>query len=133
MEVLEERLNQRRAIFDTYYDVLNKIEGFQFQPELENSKSNRWLTALTIDSEKTRFTAKTLIEYLHQHNIEARPVWKPMHLQPLYEGYEYIFEKEDNAKKLFETGVCLPSGSNMTEEQLSIVIEHINKLAKQYN
>src|SRR5699024_9075764 len=119
MEVLEERVNQRRAIFDTYYDVLNKIEGFQFQPELENSKSNRWLTALTIDSEKTGFTAKTLIEYLHQHNIEARPVWKPMHLQPLYEGYDYIFEKEDSSKKLFETGVCLPSGSNMTEEQLN--------------
>lgn len=133
MEVLEERVNQRRAIFDTYYDVLNEIEGFQFQPELENSKSNRWLTALTIDSEKTGFSAKTLIEYLHQHNIEARPVWKPMHLQPLYDGYDYIIEKEDNAKKLFETGVCLPSGSNMTEEQLSIVIEHINKLAKQYN
>ena len=56
-----------------------------------------------------------------------------MHLQPLYDGYDYIIEKEDNAKKLFETGVCLPSGSNMTEEQLSIVIEHINKLAKQYN
>ncbi len=56
-----------------------------------------------------------------------------MHLQPLYEGYDYIFEKEDSSKKLFETGVCLPAGSNMTEEQLNIVIEHINKLAKQYN
>ena len=83
------------SIVDVRYLVrmrkeLSPLGGFNFQPELPDSKANRWLTALTIDCEKTGFTATELIEKLQEHNIEARPVWKPMHLQPLYEGYEFL-------------------------------------------
>lgn len=125
MEVLEDRVNRRREIFDIYHEELGGIEGFDFQPNLEGFKSNRWLTALTIKEEKVGFSATDLINHLQENNIEARPVWKPMHLQPLYEKYDYIPENNDNAKLLFENGLCLPSGSNMTNEELKKVIDVI--------
>lgn len=125
MEVLEDRVNRRREIFNTYYKELGHIEGIEFQPELTNTKSNRWLTALTIIPEKVGFNALELIDHLQKYNIEARPVWKPMHLQPLYKKYDYIAENNDNAKTLFENGVCIPSGSNMTNTELSTVIKTI--------
>ncbi|MEB7965755.1 DegT/DnrJ/EryC1/StrS family aminotransferase [Mammaliicoccus sciuri] len=125
MEVLEDRVNRRREIFDIYHEELGGIEGFDFQPNLEGFKSNRWLTALTIKEEKVGFSATDLINHLQENNIEARPVWKPMHLQPLYDKYDYIPENNDNAKSLFENGLCLPSGSNMTNEELKKVIDVI--------
>lgn len=126
MEVLEDRVNRRREIFDTYYKELGHIEGIEFQPELTNTKSNRWLTALTINSEQVGIDSAELIRHLQENNIEARPVWKPMHLQPLYEEYDYVAENNDNAKTLFENGVCLPSGSNMTDEDVYNVINTVN-------
>lgn len=128
MEVLDEHIDRRREIFSTYEKELSPLGGFNFQPELPDSKANRWLTALTIDCEKTGFTATELIEKLQEHNIEARPVWKPMHLQPLYEGYEFFKEDKDNSAFLFENGVCLPSGSDMTDEQLKHVINIIKEM-----
>lgn len=127
MEVLEDRVNKRREIFNTYQSELGNIEGFNFQPELADTKSNRWLTALTIDSNKVGFTSSDLIAYLQENNIEARPVWKPMHMQPLYDKYDYILENEDNAKDLFENGLCIPSGSNMLDEELNKVISKIKE------
>nr|WP_263314146.1 DegT/DnrJ/EryC1/StrS family aminotransferase [Mammaliicoccus sp. Marseille-Q6498] len=127
MEVLEDRVNKRREIFNTYQSELGNIEGFNFQPELTDTKSNRWLTALTIDSKKVGFTSSDLIAYLQENNIEARPVWKPMHMQPLYDKYDYILENEDNAKDLFENGLCIPSGSNMLDEELNKVISKIKE------
>lgn len=128
MEVLDKRIARRREIFDKYNIELGGIDGFDFQPELPNSKSNRWLTALTIDETKTGFTALDLIEALQKNNIEARPVWKPMHLQPFFESYDYVSEEKDNSAYLFNHGVCLPSGSDMTDEQQSRVIEIIKSL-----
>src|SRR5699024_2666584 len=114
MEVLDDRVNRRREIFNIYKENLKDIKGVNFQPEIDNSKSNRWLTALTIDGIDTY----DLIDYLSQHNIEARPVWKPMHLQPFFKDYDYISLNEDVSKGLFERGVCLPSGSNLTNEEV---------------
>ena len=120
--------DSRREIFDRYNQEFGNIDGFDFQPELPDSKSNRWLTALTIDENKTGFTALDLIDALQKNNIEARPVWKPMHLQPFFESYDYFKENEDNSAYLFEHGVCLPSGSDMTDEQQTRVIEIIKSL-----
>ncbi|WP_325050711.1 DegT/DnrJ/EryC1/StrS family aminotransferase [Staphylococcus simulans] len=125
MEVINDRVNRRRDIFDMYYDALSEIDGINFQPELPDSKSNRWLTAMTIDSNKINISAAELIKELNVENIEARAVWKPMHLQPLYESFDYVYDETDNAEKLFEEGICLPSGSNMTNEQVKTVIERV--------
>jgi len=130
LEVLDERVQQRRAIFAKYEEAFGEFLGISFQPELEGTKSNRWLTALTIDPDKTGVTRDEIIERLAEENIEARPVWKPMHLQPLFDGVEYYPHEEGNSvsDKLFENGLCLPSGSNMTEEQLGRVISLIKNL-----
>ncbi|AMG96350.2 pyridoxal phosphate-dependent aminotransferase [Staphylococcus simulans] len=130
MEVINDRVNRRRDIFDMYYDALSEIDGINFQPELPDSKSNRWLTAMTINPNKINISAADLIKELNVKNIEARAVWKPMHLQPLYEAFDYFYDEKDNAKKLFEEGVCLPSGSNITNEELIDVIDSIKSLLK---
>lgn len=133
LEVLDDRVNQRRAVYERYNEAFKYIEGIFFQPELEGTKSNRWLTALTLDPKVTKVSRNEIIEKLAAENIEARPVWKPMHLQPLFEGIKYYSHEDGNSvsDKLFEDGLCLPSGSNMTEEQLikviNIIIDMIDK------
>lgn len=124
LEVLDERVKMRRANFKRYEEAFDSIEGINFQPELKDTYSNRWLTALTIDPDKTGVTRTEIIEKLEESNIEARPVWKPMHLQPLFEEYAYYPHEEGNSvsDELFENGICLPSGSNMTEKQQEKVI-----------
>src|SRR5699024_12546299 len=98
--------------------------------EVENTKSNRWLTALTIDQQKTGVDRKTIIEKLYEKNIEARPAWKPMHLQPLFEGSSYYTAVDGKSVSdiLFEQGICLPSGSNMIIEEQQRVIYYIKNL-----
>lgn len=124
LEVLEERVKARRLIFERYYEYLSEIPGINFMPELENTYSNRWLTALTIDENITGVSVSALIESLYHENIEARPVWKPLHMQPLFAEVKYYShgEEESVSEKLFGNGVCLPSGSNMSEEdQLRVI------------
>lgn len=132
LEVLDERVAQRRAVFDRYFEAFGGVSGVSFQPELEETTSNRWLTALTIDPKQTGVTRTEIIEALEAENIEARPVWKPMHLQPLFAGVKYYPHEEGNSvsDKLFEDGICLPSGSNMTVEEQERVITAINELIK---
>lgn len=129
LEVLEDRVKARRLIFERYEKELSVISSMQFMKELENTRSNRWLTTLTIDEEKLGVSTRELIEILSEENIEARPVWKPLHLQPLFNGAKYYphSEKESVSEKLFCKGICLPSGSNMTEEEQMRVINCIKK------
>lgn len=132
LEVLNERVAARRMIFERYEKELVDIPGIQFMPELENTKSNRWLTALTIDEERAGFSASSLIVQLALKNIEARPIWKPLHLQPLFNGVEYYphSQNESISENLFNTGICLPSGSNMTEEDQMRVIDCIKRFVR---
>lgn len=92
--------------------------------QLEGTYSNRWLTALTSDPDKVSVTPYELIDALEAENIEARPVWKPLHLQPLFEGCKFDRHTEDDvvSERLFVGGLCLPSGSNMTVEEQERVI-----------
>lgn len=124
-EVLEQRVEARRHIFNRYVQELAGIPGFTFMPELADSFSNRWLTTLTINEEEAGITVEQLLHALSTQNIEARPVWKPLHLQPLFSGVKYFPHNEhtDIAAHLFETGICLPSGSNMTEEDQMRVVQ----------
>lgn len=124
LKILNERVSARRAVFQTYYQELSSLSGITFMPELENTYSNRWLTALTLDERKTSVTPQKLFTALMEENIEARPVWKPLHLQPLFEDYKYYphIKGESVSEKLFLTGICLPSGSNMTaEDQIRVI------------
>ncbi|PUB10184.1 DegT/DnrJ/EryC1/StrS aminotransferase family protein [Paenisporosarcina sp. OV554] len=129
LEILDERVNARRAVFERYVEALGEIDGLEFMPELEDTYGNRWLTTLTLDPEKIELTPYNLIDALAEENIEARPVWKPLHLQPLFEGCKYYShgENDDVSLRLFERGLCLPSGSNMTVEEQEQVIEVLKK------
>ncbi|MEK4555297.1 aminotransferase class I/II-fold pyridoxal phosphate-dependent enzyme [Jeotgalicoccus sp. FSL K6-3177] len=128
MEVLEQRVNEKREIFDRYESALGAIEGIDMMPELEDTYHNRWLSTMTVDSEKLGVTALEIVEHLAQSNIEARPVWKPMHIQPLFVECDYFSESEDNSKYLYENGICLPSDTKMTVNQQELVISQINEL-----
>lgn len=132
LEVLDERVEVRRAIFDRYIEALREIDGLHFMPELEGTYGNRWLTTLTLNPEKVKVTPYELIEELGKENIEARPVWKPLHLQPLFEGCKFYAHGEDDvvSERLFEQGICLPSGSNMTQEQQERVIKVVKEALK---
>lgn len=132
LEVLDERVKARRLIFDNYYLNLSHIAGVRFMPELENTQSNRWLTALTVDENETGFSVGELLDAFSKENIEARPVWKPLHLQPLFKGLNYYqhSDKENISEQLFHKGLCLPSGSNMTEKDQERVIACIQNLLK---
>lgn len=127
LEVLEERVEARRVIFERYQQELSTIPGIQFMPELNETYSNRWLTAMTIDEKEAGITVSELIELLAVENIEARPVWKPLHMQPLFKNVKYFshYEKESVSEQLFANGICLPSGSNMDELDQSRVINCI--------
>jgi pyridoxal phosphate-dependent aminotransferase EpsN len=130
LEVLDERVRARRSIFSRYYQTLSHIPGLHFMPELENTFSNRWLTALTIDKDVTGVTVEEILRVFAEENIEARPVWKPLHLQPLFEGVRYYQhnQSENVSEQLFNNGICLPSGSNMTEKDQMRVINCLSNV-----
>jgi len=116
MGVLQNRIDRRREIFDRYYKNLSDIANFM--PEIENSKGNRWLTTLTF---KDEVDIEDTIQKLNRHNIETRPLWKPMHKQPLFQDSIYI--EDGTSEKLFNNGLCLPSGTAMSDKQVDMVSE----------
>ena len=129
LRVLDDRVKRRREIFDTYKSELGSIPGVGFMPEAEFGKSNRWLTVMTLDPETIKKSPFELVDYLEEQNIESRPVWKPMHLQPLFQGKKYYTHEENRSISdiLFKTGICLPSGTAMTERHLKRVIDAIRE------
>lgn len=126
MEVLDDRVARRRAIFSRYRAELSK-PGLAFMPEPIGFRSSRWLSTLTIDPAITGVTREEVRLALLAKQIESRPLWKPMHLQPLYAGTDYVGTGID--ERLFANGLCLPSGSDMSDEQqdevIALVIERL--------
>jgi len=132
LQVLEDRIDVRRLIFQRYYHALSDYDGIEFMPEASDGRSTRWLTALTVDPEHTGVTRTQIIQALEAENIEARPVWKPMHLQPLYEEYDYYTaDGRSVSEALFTDGLCLPSGSNLSESDQERVIRVIQSQLEQ--
>jgi pyridoxal phosphate-dependent aminotransferase EpsN len=129
LEVLNHRVEARRQVFKRYYRELGHLPGFYFMPELENTLSNRWLTALTINEAEAGVSVRDILHALKEENIEARPVWKPLHMQPVFEEAKYYpHSKDENISEyLFKNGICLPSGSNMTIEDQMRIINCINR------
>ncbi len=130
MEVLNDRVKQRRANNQRYREFFKGIEGVIFQTEPnEDYFSNYWLTAILIDPEKTRGISREDVRLaLDTENIESRPLWKPMHMQPVYDGAKFF--GSGVCEKLFEQGLCLPSGSNLTEEEFDRIFKALTKIFK---
>ena len=125
MEVLDERVSRARAVFSAYQSRLSGLPGLAFMPEPEWSFSSRWLTCLTIDPEESGTDRETVRLALEERNIESRPLWKPMHLQPVFRDCRMIGGAVSEA--FFSTGLCLPSGTNMSEEQIDRVCEVVRR------
>jgi UDP-N-acetylbacillosamine transaminase len=122
MEVLKSRVQRRQDIFKLYQKNLAEIDEITFMPEIENSIGTRWLTTLTFDKTKPQ----KIIEVLEKENIESRPLWKPMHMQPLFK--DKISLENGISRNIFAKGICLPSGSSMTNTDVNRVCEHILKV-----
>ncbi len=128
MEVLDERIRQRRSNNERYRNFFKNIGGITFQTEPnKNYFSNYWLTAIFIDPALSGgITNDDVRLALSADNIESRPLWKPMHLQPVYQGAKFF--GKGICEKLFNQGLCLPSGSNLTEEEFERIFKSLSKL-----
>jgi pyridoxal phosphate-dependent aminotransferase EpsN len=127
LRVLSDRVQARRRNFEHYRSALGDLPGIEFMPEASWGMHSRWLTTLTIDPESFGTDREALRLALEAENIEARPVWKPMHLQPLFAGAPSI--GGEVAADLFERGLCLPSGSSLTETDLDRVVAAVRRVA----
>ena len=126
LATLDDRVNRRREINQTYRELFADIDGIEVMPEAPNSRTTFWLTAVTIDPAVAPMANEALRLALEEHNIESRPVWKPMHLQPAYEAERAVLNGVSD--HLFETGLCLPSGSGMTDSEFDRVLETLEGL-----
>lgn len=126
MEVLSDRIQQRRAINEFYKDVFSNIDAINLFSEASSDFfSNHWLSSITIDKKVTTRTNQELMAAFAEENIETRPLWKPMHLQPVFNDCQYYGETV--SEELFTAGLCLPSGSNITNDDKNRIYEVISK------
>ena len=125
MFVLEEHVARRREIHDLYVKLLDGVKGVKVmcQPEGGDFNSNYWLTCITVDPEEAGFTREDVRLALDGDNIESRPLWKPMHLQPVFK--EAPFYGNGTSERLFEIGLCLPSGPMLTDQDIERVVKVI--------
>jgi dTDP-4-amino-4,6-dideoxygalactose transaminase len=125
LQVLTQRVAARRQNFEVYCNALQQLPGLNFMPEASFGVSTRWLSCLTIDPERSGLTREHLRLALAFEQIESRPVWKPLHLQPLFQDCEVI--GGDVSAEFFDRGLCLPSGSNLTDAERDRVIQTIQR------
>lgn len=127
MEVLDDRVAARRSMHAFYQDLFKDINGITvFTEPNEDFYSNHWLSAIIVDSAITGKTREDLRLAFLEDNIESRPLWKPMHLQPVFADAPYYGGKV--AEDLFENGLCLPSGSNLTDEDRERIANKIKEV-----
>lgn len=131
LKVLEQRVAARRAVFAHYRRALQDLEAIDWMPEPEWSFSTRWLSTCTLNPAITRVTPGELISALGNELIEARPLWKPMHLQPVFGACAYFPHRGKSVSDdLFARGLCLPSGSNLSTDDLNRVVTAVRKTLK---
>lgn len=129
LEVMKDRVVARRGLNEFYRKYLSDITGLSFQTEHKDQKSNFWLTTILLDPKLTRGeTREDLRIALEKENIETRPLWKPMHLQPVFKNYQAY--TNGSSERLFEIGLCLPSGTNMPESDKYRIIDLIRQELK---
>ncbi len=130
LKVLEERITEKKAIFDMYKEAFKDIKDIEMMPEDKDERSNYWLSTITL-KEESKVKPIDIIEALERENVESRPVWRPMHMQPLYERNEFFSHNDSGVsvgEDIYIRGVCLPSDVNMTKEEQEKIIEIIRKL-----
>lgn len=125
LKVLDQRVAKKKYIFEFYKRELSQLEGIEFMPINDWNEPNYWLSVMTL---KGKVKPLDVMEELENENIESRPVWKPMHMQPFFAEYDYV--GSDVSEKLFENGVCLPSDTKMTNEDLERICGIIKSLWK---
>ena len=125
LEVLETRVVKRRYIHDFYKNKLSKIESIKFLNDIDGFYSNRWLTTIVLE-ENSKINSEKIRLELQKNNIESRPLWKPMHLQPVFKTYQAL--TNGVSEDLFNRGLCLPSGSNMNDNDLNRIVDVIKNL-----
>jgi dTDP-4-amino-4,6-dideoxygalactose transaminase len=128
MQVLAKRIKERRSIYEQYHKEFAGNRGVHFVEEPGSYFSNRWLTTILIDPKEAGCTREDLRLALEKDNIESRPLWKPMHMQPVFDGCP--FYGDGTAEQLFENGLCLPSGSNLSEEEMARILDVMNAVLK---
>ncbi|MCU0355410.1 MAG: DegT/DnrJ/EryC1/StrS family aminotransferase, partial [Cytophagales bacterium] len=127
MEVLPQRVAARRKVFEHYRQAFADLPMVSFSPELEGSVGNRWLSCIVIDEDLSNGVTREDIRLaLEAENIESRPLWKPMHLQPVFEGCPY-YGTDHVAADLFNRGLCLPSGSSLSPTDLKRITDIVRK------
>jgi dTDP-4-amino-4,6-dideoxygalactose transaminase len=120
LATLDHRVAARRRIFDRYADLLSDVNGLEFMAEVGYGTSNRWLTTLTVDTQVFGASNLDIVDHLETHNIEARPVWKPMHLQPVFAGSRAFGGSV--SERIYARGLCLPSGTGIADDDLDRVV-----------
>lgn len=129
MFVLDEHIARRRAIHQLYTELLKDMPGIEVQQNSsEDFNSNFWLTCILVDPEKAGFNREDVRLHLADENIETRPLWKPMHLQPVFK--QSPFYGDGTSERLFDKGLCLPSGPTLTDDDICRVVDEIKSLAK---
>ena len=128
LRVLDERIEEKTQIYNTYKEAFKDIKEIKMQPIPENTVVNHWLSVITLEP-SSKVKPLDIMEALEKENIESRPVWKPMHMQPVFKDYDFIKVKEKAVSEdLFDRGVCLPSDTNMTKEDMERIIKIIKGL-----
>lgn len=127
LEVLDDRVQARRAVRKNYEEAFASIDGIEPMPEADFGKSNAWLSVMRVNKEKLGLSYQDLIEELLKFNIESRPAWKPMHRQPLFRSADYFTRLPDISvcDKIYDEGLCLPSSSSLKESEQAQVISII--------
>ena len=127
LKSLDQYVEKRRKIFNYYYNNLKNIEGIRFMPEIENGKSTRWLSVVLMEN-INHDKIEDIIRSFSEENIEVRPIWKPMHLQPVFEDASFYYNSQKPiSASLFEHGLCLPSGSDLSKSDLDRIIDLLIK------
>jgi pyridoxal phosphate-dependent aminotransferase EpsN len=124
MKAIDERVSQKKAIFRRYCEQFEGMKGISFMPEADGTLHNRWLSTLTIDPGEYEISPEEIVLEMEKENIEARPLWKPLHLQPLFRNYRFYQHSENYCicEGLYQSGICLPSGTGMSETDQQRVI-----------
>lgn len=130
LRVLKERIAQKKHIFERYTEAFKDIEDISMMPICEYGEPNYWLSCMTL-KEESKVKPLDIILALEEKNIESRPIWKPMHMQPYYSEFEFFNHKEDGisvGEEIFNRGLCLPSDTKMTEEEIDKVINIVKSV-----
>ncbi len=121
MEVIEDRVAKKREIFEWYREFLGDVQEIEFMPELSNGRGNRWLTAMTFA--KTDYNK--VMKALEEVNVESRPLWKPMHMQPLFKDAKFFVD--GTSEELFNKGLCVASSTTMTKDDVKVICKVIKE------